>query len=146
MPLCTDLGEFVRALPARGSVLGLDISRRRIGLAGTDVERRLATPLTTLHRTRFERDVQALADVVRRREVRGLVVGLPLELDGRFGRLAQAAKETAKALDRSLGLPIWLQDERYSTAEASERGGDDAMAACVILEDALAQIARLGLR
>ncbi len=146
MPLCPDLAAFAAALPAKGSLLALDLSKRRLGLAGTDVERRLVTPLHTLQRRRFADDVAELQKLVRRREVAGLVVGLPLMADGRFGRRAQAAKETAKALDGHLQLPIWLQDERYSTVEAADRGGDDAQAAAVILEDTLGALVRLGLR
>ncbi|TVQ41478.1 MAG: Holliday junction resolvase RuvX [Geminicoccaceae bacterium] len=138
MPLFADLSAFAAALPAKGSLLALDLSKRRIGCAGTDVERRLVTPLTTWQRQRFADDVERLKDLVRRREVVALVIGLPLLADGGFGPRAQAAKETAKAIDARLGLPIWLQDERYSTVEAADRGGDDSVAAAVILEDALA--------
>ncbi len=146
MPLCSDPEAFARALPPKGSILALDLSKRRIGLAGTDVERRLVTPLTTLVRKRFAHDVERLSKLVRDREAVGLVVGLPLTADGRFGPRAQAAKETAKAIDRHLGLPLWLQDERYSTVEARDRGGDDAVAAAVILEDVLRALDASGLR
>ena len=150
MPIESDLLSFMRALPPKGSLLALDLSKRRIGLAGTDVERRLVTPLATLERKRFAHDLERLERIVRGRDAVGLVVGLPLMADGRFGPRAQAAKETAKAIDRRLQLPTWLQDERYSTVEAKDRGGsrggDDAVAAAVILEDCLRAIAVLGLR
>jgi putative Holliday junction resolvase len=146
MPLCRDLVAFARCLPRKGSLLALDLSKRRIGLAGTDVERRLVTPLTTLERRRFADDVERIRKLVRAREVVGLVIGLPLTADGHFGPRAQAAKETAKAIDARLELATWLQDERYSTVEAADRGGDDAVAAAVILEDTLRALARSGLR
>ncbi|MFW5679627.1 MAG: Holliday junction resolvase RuvX [Pseudomonadota bacterium] len=146
MPLAPDLRSFAAALPAKGSLLALDVSKRRLGVAGTDVERRLVTPLRTLTRKRFAHDMAEIERLVRAREVVGLVVGLPLLADGRFGPRAQSVKETAKAIDARLGLPLWLQDERWSTVEAEDRGGDDAEAAAVILEDTLRDLAVLALQ
>lgn len=147
MPLYDDLEAFAATLPKFGSLLALDVSKRRIGFAGTDMTRLLATPVETWHRRRFEADLKRIAHHLHAREAAALVIGFPLEADGRFGPRAQAAKDTAKAIDEALGVPIWLQDERWSTVEANDRGassaGEDAMAACVILEDALRALDRL---
>ncbi len=137
MPLVDDLATFAAGLPKFGSLLALDISKRRIGFAGTDMTRLLATPVETWQRRRFADDLRQIDHHVRVREAVALVVGFPLNADGSFGPRAQAVKDTAKAIDAALGLPIWLEDERWSTVEATDRGGGDAMAACVVLEDAL---------
>jgi putative Holliday junction resolvase len=144
MPLVADLRVFAGLLPKFGSLLALDISKRRIGFAGTDVTRLLASPVEVWHRRRkFADDLRRIEEHVRRREAVALVVGFPLEADGAFGPRAQAVKDTAKAIDAELGVPIWLQDERWSTVEAADRGGDDAMAATVILEDTLKALGEL---
>ncbi|MEO1091538.1 MAG: Holliday junction resolvase RuvX [Pseudomonadota bacterium] len=146
MTIFGDLRAFAAALRDQGSLLALDVSKRRFGIAGTDVERRLTKPLRTLQRQGFRYDVTALGALVQTREAVGLVVGLPLMADGRFGPRAQAAKDTARSLGGELRLPVWLQDERWSTAEATARGGDDATAAQIILDDTLRDLHRLGLR
>lgn len=143
MPLYDDLAAFAAVLPKFGSLLALDLSKRRIGFAGSDMTRLLATPVETWRRRKFADDVRRIAHHIHGREAVALVIGFPLQADGRFGPRAQAAKDTARAIDAELGLPIWLQDERWTTVEASDRGGEDAMAACVILEDALRAIERL---
>ena len=149
-----DSTGFRAALPHLGSLLALDASKRRIGLAGTDLERRLVTPLSTLARSTWAEDVARLARVVREREVAGLVVGLPLNMDGSAGPMAQAARAFARNVNAAFGLPVLLQDERLTTfavRDAIEEGrlprprrrGDplDHYAAAVILEDALRALA-----
>lgn len=148
-----DPPAFMAALPPRGSLLALDVSKRRLGLAGTDVERRLATPLATLMRAHAAKDLDRLRRVVHEREVVGLVVGLPINMDGSEGPMAQAARREAAALAKGLGLPVLLQDERltsFAVAAAIEEGKlprprkgqpTDHYAAAVILEDALRALA-----
>lgn len=147
MPLIATLEDFAALLPKFGSLLALDISKRRIGFAGTDVTRLMASPVEVWRRRKLATDVRRIAEHMRRREAVALVVGFPLQADGSFGPRAQAARDIAKAIDAELNVPIWLQDERWSTVEAEDRGGDDAMAATVILEDtlkALGELAELG--
>lgn len=147
---------FAGVLPPGGSLLALDASKRRIGLAGTDPGRRLVTPLTTLARGRWADDAARLAEVARGREAVGLVVGLPLNMDGTEGPMAEAARALARNLDAALGLPVLLQDERLTTfavRDAIEEGrlprprrkGEplDHYAAAVILEDCLAALTRV---
>ena len=154
MPVAADLDAFRRLLPPRGSLLAIDASRRRLGLAGTDPERRLVTPLITIVRGKWAEDVARLGRVIREREVAGLVVGLPLNMDGSEGPMAQAARALARNLDGAFGLPVHLQDERLTTfavRDAIEEGrlprprrkdGPlDHYAAAVILEDALRALA-----
>ena len=142
-------GAFRELLPLRGSLLALDASKRRIGLAGTDPDRRLVTPLTTIARRAWADDVAHLGRIIRERKVVGLVVGLPLNMDGSEGPMAQTARRLAQDLDAAFGLPILLQDERLTTFAVEDaiqegrlprpRKGQptDHYAAAVILEDAL---------
>ena len=149
MTLCDNAADFRALLPARGSLLALDVSRKRIGLAGTDVERRLATPLATLERRGAKADLDRLAAAVRERRPVGLVIGLPINMDGSEGPMAKAMRVEAARLAAALGLPALLQDERLSTFAVEDaiaegrlprpRRGQhlDHYAAMVILEDAL---------
>jgi putative Holliday junction resolvase len=146
--------EFLAALPRRGSLLALDLSRRRIGLAGTDVERRLATPLRTFERAGRIRDLERLRRAVAERGVVGLVVGLPLNMDGSEGPMARTARAEAAGFARELRLPTLLQDERLTTFAVEDaiaegrlprpRKGQpvDHYAAAVILDDALRALRR----
>ena len=104
----------------RGRVLGLDLGQSRIGVAISDLERRLAVPLGTV-RTGAPADVKAIAAIVAENGVTEVVVGLPLALSGRSGESAEHARAFADALTGFLGIPVELQDERLSTVEA-ERG------------------------
>lgn len=144
---------FLALLPPEGSLLGLDMSQRRIGAAGTDPGRVLVTPLLTLQRERWARDRERLAALAAGREAVGLVLGLPLNMDGSEGPAAQRMRDWAHNLARGLRLPVLLQDERLTTeavAFAIEEGrlprprkGQllDHYAAAVILEDALRAMA-----
>ena len=149
LSLCDNAADFVALLPAKGSLLALDVSKRRIGIAGSDVERRLATPLATIERRHPGADLERLAGMARERRAVGLVIGLPINMDGSEGPMAKAMRGEAAKLAAGLGLPALLQDERLSTFAVEDaiaegrlprpRKGQhlDHYAAMVILEDAL---------
>ena len=140
---------FVAALPAAGSLLALDLSRRRIGLAGTDAGRLVVRPLHTLERKGMAADIARLATLCAERRVVALVIGLPLNMDGSEGPAARTMRGWARHLADALQLPVLLQDERL-TSEAVRQAIEDGRlarpkpdaaldhyAAAVILEDAL---------
>lgn len=126
--------------------LGLDVGRATVGIAIADDVLRTARALETIRRTRAEADLAALRRVVEDYEIGRAVVGLPLNMDGSEGASARLARAFAAGLERSLGIPVELFDERLSTFEAStrlrERGLSardqreviDAEAAAVILQ------------
>jgi putative Holliday junction resolvase len=126
-------------------VLGLDLGDARIGVAISDPERRLAVPLGTV-RTGAPEDVKAIAELAREHDVELVVVGHPLLLSGEAGDRAHLAERFAEALRAFLGIPVVLQDERLSTAEAERaltaagasgrrrRASVDRSAATVILQ------------
>ncbi|MDJ0943184.1 MAG: Holliday junction resolvase RuvX [Kiloniellales bacterium] len=112
------LADFADALPARGRLLGLDLGEKTIGLAISDRDRSLASPLKTLRRGKFRVDAAALAAIVAEREVAGLVLGLPVNMDGSEGPRCQSTRQFARNLEAEAGmtLPVALWDERLSTA------------------------------
>jgi putative Holliday junction resolvase len=129
-----------------GPILGIDLGARRIGLAISDSDQRIAFPAGHLERAGLKRDLEAIGRVVSERGACRIVVGLPLQLDGREGTGAQAAREFARALGAATSLPVDLVDERLTTVEAeralreaparTRRGRKqviDAMAATLLL-------------
>jgi putative Holliday junction resolvase len=108
--------------PGRGRRLGIDVGSVRVGVALSDPDGLLATPLVTLPRdAEGGSDLQALADLVAEHEVVQVVVGLPRTLAGREGPAAQAAQEFAAALSAVLDVPVVLADERLTTVIASRQ-------------------------
>lgn len=103
---------------SRLSVLGLDVGRRRIGVAGCDGLGLLATELTTVQRATFAQDVAQFQSLVRDRDVQRLVVGLPYCMDGSIGQQAEKVKRYAERLAAALDLPLEYVDERLTSVEA----------------------------
>lgn len=101
--------------------LGVDLGTRRVGLALSDSEGRIATPLEVLERTGSEaQDHAAIAEVVAERDVAVVVVGLPISLDGSMGPAARAARAEIARLSAAVGVPVETCDERFSTAAADQ--------------------------
>ena len=103
-------------LPRGERLLGLDLGTKTIGLAMSDVERSLATPLETIQRGKFTKDAERIRSHVERYKVGGFVVGLPVNMDGSEGPRAQATRAFMRNLARVLPLPVAFWDERLSTA------------------------------
>src|SRR5438105_7834789 len=100
-----------------GRVLGLDAGERRIGVAISDPEQRLAVPLPTIDRKSTD-ELTALSRLVREEELAAVVVGLPLSLSGERGPQAEKAEELALRVRKACNLPVFLWDERLSSREA----------------------------
>jgi putative holliday junction resolvase len=150
--LCEHKDEFATLLPQKGRLLGLDLGSKTIGLALSDSNWQVASPLETIRRTKFTKDLAALTALITERGVKGLVLGLPINMDGSEGPRCQSTRQFVKNLDTmgELGLPILLWDERLSTSAVQrflidevdmnrKRRGEvvDKMAAGYILEGAL---------
>lgn len=145
----TDLPNPLAALPASGKLLGLDLGTKTIGVAMSDALRYSATPLETIRRTKFTADAQQLEALARANAVVGIVLGLPLNMDGTEGPRAQSTRAFARNLAQKLPLPIAFWDERLSTSavtrmliEADTRRDRraevvDKLAASYILQGAL---------
>ena len=116
-----DAAEFRAALPEGGVLMGLDLGTQTIGTAFCDAGWSFAGAGKTLPRGKFARDKAVLAALVAERGVKGVVIGLPLNMDGTAGPRAQASRAFARNLAQEpggLGLPVLLWDERWSTASA----------------------------
>ena len=144
--------DFRAALTEGGALLGLDLGTQTIGTAFCDAGWRFASPAKTLKRGKFGADKAQLAALMKERGVRGIVIGLPLNMDGSEGPRSQSSRAYARNLG-VLGVPILLWDERWSTAGA-ERGlieqdmsrakraeRIDSAAAAVILQAAIDALA-----
>ena len=130
----------------RVAALGLDVGRRRMGVAGCDGTGLIATGLTTIRRTNWTEDVRQLQEIITAREVTILVVGLPYNLDGTLGNQAKQTQKFADRLTHTLGLPIEYVDERLTSIEATaqlkaqkkfstyDKGAIDRRAAAIILQ------------
>ncbi|MBW4659209.1 MAG: Holliday junction resolvase RuvX [Drouetiella hepatica Uher 2000/2452] len=104
----------------RLSALGLDVGRKRIGVAGCDGTGLIATGLTTIERRSFLEDVAQIRDWVQQRQAEVLVVGLPYNMDGSIGFQAKQVQKFADRLQASLQLPVEYMDERLSSVQAEQ--------------------------
>ena len=148
---------FGDALPDGGALLALDLGTKTIGTATADAGWRFATAGKTIPRGRFGKDRAKLEEIVLERGVKGLVLGLPRNMDGSEGPRAQASRAYARNLAEAFALPVLLWDERWSTqsAEAAMIGQDmsrakraeriDSHAAAVFLQGAIDALAGGGL-
>jgi putative holliday junction resolvase len=143
------LEDLAERLPAKARLIGVDLGTKTLGLAISDVERRLASPLKTLRRRTFQKDADALTGIFAEFEIAGVILGVPLDLDGRDNPRAQSTRAFARNLSTRTGLPIAYWDERFSTAAVTRSLIDndvsrarrsqvvDRMAAAYILQGAL---------
>lgn len=153
--ICADAAAFAAALPRDGAIAGLDLGAATLGVAVSDARRRVATPLETIRRTRFTDDARRLLTLAAARGLAGLVLGLPINMDGTEGPRAQSTRAFARNLERLTPLPIAFWDERLSTvaatralleADASRRRRAqviDAVAAGFILQGFLDRLGHL---
>lgn len=114
--ITTDRAAYREALPDGGRLLGLDVGTKTIGTALCDAGWSFASPAVLVRRTKFTADKAALAELIARQSVRGLVVGLPLNMDGSDGPRTQSTRAFARNV-ADLG-PVLLWDERWSTVAA----------------------------
>jgi len=113
-----DITGFATALPRHGALIGLDLGDKTIGLAVSDTLRGIASPLETIRRKKFSVDAARLLDVIGAREICGIVLGLPMNMDGSEGPRCQSTRAFARNLERLSDLPITFWDERLSTVAA----------------------------
>ena len=105
----------------RVAALGLDVGRRRMGVAGCDGTGLIATGLTTIYRTSFSEDLKQLQAIIQERGVKTLVIGLPYTLDGNIGSQAKKIQKFGDRISRILALPVEYVDERLTSVEAETR-------------------------
>lgn len=154
----TPLTALLARLPRHARLLGVDPGTKTIGVAVSDVERRIASPVETIRRVKFTPDAEKLLALAARLDVAAMVVGLPLNMDGSEGPRVQATRAFARNLEKMGGPAIVFWDERLSTAavtrslieqdasRAKRADVVDRMAAAYILQGALDFMTRLHMR
>src|ERR1700691_2984652 len=147
------LEDAAALLPGRGALIGLDLGTKTIGVAASDPDRRVAAPVETIARAQFKRDAERILELAAERRAAGIVLGLPINMDGSEGPRAQSTRAFARNLAKLTALPIALWDERLSTAaveraliaadasRAKRKAVIDQHAASYILQGALDRLA-----
>lgn len=154
--ILTDITEFAPLIPPYRAIFGLDLGDKTIGVAVSDLSRTVATPITVIRREKFTLDAKALLALVEDRQAAGLILGLPLNMDGSEGPRVQSTRAFARNLEKLTALPITFWDERLSTVAAERalleadtsrkrrREVIDQVAAGYILQGALDRMRILG--
>jgi putative holliday junction resolvase len=153
-----EIAELAQLLPPKARLIGIDLGTKTIGLALSDVERRIASPLLTIARTKFAADTQLLMAEIAKFEIFALIVGLPLSMEGTEGPRSQATRAFMRNFSQKSPIPLAFWDERFSTAavQRSLIANDvsrarraeviDKMAAAYILQGALDRLAAIAVR
>ncbi|NEX45386.1 Holliday junction resolvase RuvX [Pseudotabrizicola algicola] len=147
--ILTDITDFLAVLPRSGGIAGLDLGDKTIGVALSDLRRQVATPVEVIRREKFTLDAGRLLALLAARGATGIILGLPLNMDGSEGPRVQSTRAFARNLEKLTPLPITFWDERLSTvaaeralleADTSRKGRKeviDKVAASYILQGAL---------
>ena len=143
------IDEFKKKHTARSRLIGIDLGSKRIGIGISDEYRKIATPYKTINKTTIDDLIKQLKEIISENNIKGIIIGNPINMDGTLGKSSQSAKDTANNLSNFIDIPICLWDERLSTVEAfnissqldinvSKREKDiDKNAAAFILQGAL---------
>ena len=110
--------EFKKKQLNTSRLIGLDLGSKRIGVAICDENQKIATPLKTINKSKFEDLINELEDIIKENNIKGIIIGNPINMDGTLGKSSQSAKDTANNLSNFFDIPICLWDERLSTVGA----------------------------
>ncbi|MBD1155971.1 Holliday junction resolvase RuvX [Pelagibacterales bacterium SAG-MED16] len=143
------INEFKNKLSSGSRLLGIDLGSKRIGIAISDYNQKIATPLQTLDKSKQGKLIDELENIISEYDIKGIIIGNPINMDGTYGKSSQSAKDIAINISNKIDIPVSLWDERLSTVGAfnlsseldinvSKRGKDiDKFAAAFILQGAL---------
>ena len=143
------IDEFKNKLSSGSRLLGIDLGTKRIGIAISDYNQKIATPLQTLDKSKQGKLIHELESIITENDIKGIIIGNPINMDGTYGKSSQSAKDTAINISNKIDIPVSLWDERLSTVGAfnlsseldvnvSKREKDiDKFAAAFILQGAL---------
>ena len=143
------INEFKNKLSSGSRLLGIDLGTKRIGFAISDYNQKVATPLQTLDISKQGKLIEALESIIAEYDIKGIIIGNPINMDGTYGKSSQSAKDIAINISNKIDIPVSLWDERLSTVGAfnlsseldinvSKREKDiDKFAAAFILQGAL---------
>ena len=143
------INEFKNKLSSGSRLLGIDLGTKRIGIAISDYNQKIATPLQTLDKSKQGKLMDELESIITENDIKGIIIGNPINMDGTYGKSSQSAKDIAINISNKIDIPVSLWDERLSTVGAfnlsseldinvSKREKDiDKFAAAFILQGAL---------
>ena len=143
------IDEFKNKLSSGSRLLGIDLGTKRIGIAISDYNQKIATPLQTLDKSKEGKLIDELESIITENDIKGIIIGNPINMDGTYGKSSQSAKDIAINISNKIDIPVSLWDERLSTVGAfnlsseldvnvSKRERDiDKFAAAFILQGAL---------
>ena len=143
------IDEFKNKLSSGSRLLGIDLGTKRIGIAISDYNQKIATPLQTLDKSKQGKLIDELERIITENDIKGIIIGNPINMDGTYGKSSQSAKDIAINISNKIDIPVSLWDERLSTVGAfnlsseldvnvSKRERDiDKFAAAFILQGAL---------
>ena len=143
------INEFKNKLSSGSRLLGIDLGTKRIGIAISDYNQKVATPLQILDNSKQGKLIDALKSIIAEYDIKGIIIGNPINMDGTYGKSSQSAKDIAINISNKIDIPVSLWDERLSTVGAfnlsseldinvSKREKDiDKFAAAFILQGAL---------
>ena len=112
------LEEFKKKHSDKCRLIGLDLGSKKIGVSICDDKQLIATPLKTINRNSLKDLVDELRLIINENDIKGIIIGNPLNMDGSSGRSAQSVKDTTENIEKNLDIPICLWDERLSTVGA----------------------------
>ncbi len=112
------LEEFKKKHSDKCRLIGLDLGSKRIGVSICDDKQLIATPLKTINRNSLKDLIDELRLIINENDIKGIIIGNPLNMDGSSGRSAQSVKDTTENIEKNLDIPICLWDERLSTVGA----------------------------
>ena len=110
--------EFIESIGVEGALMGLDLGEKTIGVAVSDTRQTVATGIKTIKRTKFQQDLKVLTQVIVGRDIKGVILGLPRNMNGSEGPKCQSTRAFAKNISLTVPLPITFWDERLSTVAA----------------------------
>ena len=109
------IDEFKNKLSSGSRLLGIDLGTKRIGIAISDYNQKIATPLQTLDKSKQGKLIDELESIITENDIKGIIIGNPINMDGTYGKSSQSAADFAKNLSNNITIPIALWDERLSS-------------------------------
>ena len=110
--------ELKKKLTTRSRLISLDLGSKRIGIGICDENHKIATPFKTINKTNLDDFVKQLKEIIKENNIKGIIIGNPINMDGSFGKSSQSVKDTVINLEKFIDIPFSLWDERLSTVGA----------------------------
>ncbi len=110
--------EFKKKQSERSRLIGIDLGTKRIGIAICDEKQKIATPFKTLNKNKLDDLIFELKSIIQENDVKGIIVGNPINMDGSFGKSSQSARDISEKISKNINLPLCMWDERLSTIGA----------------------------